>query len=67
MNCTAFTYYVMLIAKRKCAQLHHMLKLLPNVLLLFTNSSQPGWFHVETSMHFLGLQYVNTAGAIKGV
>ena len=55
MNCTAFTYYVMLMAKCMCARLHHALKLLPSALLLRSDSSQPGWFHVETYMCVLGL------------
>ena len=55
MNCAAFTYYVTLIAKHTCALLHHPLKLLPSALLLCIDLSQPGWFHVETYMHVLGL------------
>ena len=43
MNCTAFTYYVTLMAKRTYAWLCHPLKLLPGALLLCTDSSQPGW------------------------
>ena len=63
MNYTAHTYYIMLIAKCTCAWLHHPLKLLPSALLLCTNSSQPGWFHVETYMRVLGLWFANTAAA----
>ena len=55
--CTAMTYYVMLMVKYTCAWLHHPLKLLPSTLLSCTDSSQPGWFHVETHMHVLGLWY----------
>ena len=34
-----------------CTCLHHPLKLLTSaVFLLCTDSSQPGWFHVETYM-----------------
>ena len=65
MNCTAFTYYVTLIAKR--TWLYHPLKLLLSTLLSCTDSSQPGWFYVETYTCFVGLWYVNTAGAIKQV
>ena len=63
MNCTAYTYYIMLMAKCTCTWLHLPLQLLPNVLLLCFDSNKPGWFHVETSMHFLGLWFVNTAAA----
>ena len=44
MNFTAYTYYVMLMAKCMCVWLHHPLKLLTSVLLQCTNSSQPGMF-----------------------
>ena len=47
MNCMAFTYYVMLIAKHTSTGLHHQLKLLPSVLLSCTDSNQPRWFHVD--------------------
>ena len=40
VNCTAFTYYVTLMAKRTSASLHHPLKLLPlSALLSCTDSS----------------------------
>ena len=32
-------------------------------VLSCTNSNQPGWFHVETYMHVLGMWFANTAGA----
>ena len=54
MNCTAYTYYVTLMAKCMCVQLHHLLKLLPSMLLPCTDSSQPGC-HAETYMRVLGL------------
>ena len=44
MNCTAFIYYIMLMAKRTCAWLHHLLKLLLSTWLSCIDSSQPGWF-----------------------
>ena len=28
-----------------------------------TDSSQPGWFHIEIYMHILGLRFANTATA----
>ena len=37
------------------------------MLLLCSDLSQPGWFHVGTYMHVLGLRFANTAGAIKQV
>ena len=55
MNCTAYTYYITLIAKCMCIWLSHLLKLLPSMLLPCTDSSQPGWFHGETYMRVLGL------------
>ena len=60
----ALTYYIMLMAKCMCASL---LELSPSALLSCTDSSQPGWFHVETYMCVLGLWYANTAGAMKQV
>ena len=50
MDCTAFTYYITLMAKRTCAWLHHPLHLLPSVLLQCTDSRC-----------VLGLQFANTA------
>ena len=35
MNCTAFIYYITLMAKCTCASLHHLLKLLPSALLSY--------------------------------
>ena len=62
-NCTAYAYYIMLMAKCTCAWLHHLLKLLLIALFPCTNSSQPGWFHVETYLRVLGLWFLNTAVA----
>ena len=54
-NCTHYTYYITLMAKCTCARLHHLLKLLPTVLLSCTNSSNTGWFHIQTCVcTFLG-------------
>ena len=55
MNCTAFTYYVMLMAKRTCAWLHHPLKLLPlSTLLSCTDSSHQDGFMLRLICMFLG-------------
>ena len=51
MNCTPYTYYVKLMTKCTCAWLHHLLRLLLSSSLLCTDSSQPGWFQVETYAH----------------
>ena len=59
MNCTPYTKssYIMnsclYLLHHTNSQVHVCLiassvKLLPNVLLLCTDSSQPGWFHVDT-------------------
>ena len=57
MYCTAYTCYTTLMAKinARVLELHHLLKLLPSELLPRTDSSQLGWFHVETYMCVLGL------------
>ena len=55
INCMAFTYYITLMVKCTCAWFHHPLKLLPSILLLCTNSSQPGSFNAEAYMHVRGL------------
>ena len=48
----AYTYYVMLMAICMCIWLHHPLKLSTSTAFLpCTNSSQPGWFHVETCLY----------------
>ena len=57
INCTAYTYYVMLMVKCMCTWLHHPLKLLLSVVLACINLNQPGWFHVETYMHVFGLWF----------
>ena len=55
MNCTAFTYYVTLMAKRTCACLHHPLKLLPlSALLSCTDSSQQDGLMLRLVCMFLG-------------
>ena len=47
-----------------CTWLHNPLKLLTSVILLLcTDSSQPGWFHVETCIHVLGSWFSNIAAA----
>ena len=56
-------YYVMIMAKCMFTWLHHPLKLLPSAFLLCIDSSQPGWFHIETYLHVLGLWFANTAVA----
>ena len=56
MNCTDYTYYVMLMVIASSIKI-----ILPSELLPCTGSSQPGWFHVETYMHVLGLYFANTA------
>ena len=63
IECTAFTYYVTLMAKCMCTWLHHPLKLLPSTFLPCTDSIQPGWFNVETYMRVLELWFANTAAA----
>ena len=55
MNCTAFTYYVTLMAKRTCASLHHPLKLLPlSALLSCTISSHQGGLMLRLICKVLG-------------
>ena len=55
MNCMAYTYYVILMAKCTCTWLHHPLKLLTSTMFLpCTDSSKPGWFHVKSHMCILG-------------
>ena len=54
MNCTAFTYYVTLMAKRMCAWLHHPLKLLLSTLLSCTDSSHQDGFMLRLICMFLG-------------
>ena len=55
INCTGYIY-VTLMAKCTCAWLHHLLKLLPSSMFLpCTDSSQPGWFNVETYVSVLRL------------
>ena len=55
MNCTAFTYYVMLMAKRTCGLLHHPLNLLPlSALLSCTDSSHQDGFMLRLICMFLG-------------
>ena len=69
MNCTAFTYYVMPMAKRTCACLivtSVKIITIKCIAVVYKFKSQ-GWFHVETYMHVLGLGYAITAGAIKRV
>ena len=61
MNSTAFTYYITLMAKCTCYLI--AAKLQPSAFLPCTDSSQSGWFHVETCMHVLRLYFANTAGA----
>ena len=52
----SYTYYVTLMAKCMSIWLHHPLKILPSTKFLqCTDSSQPGWLHVETCMRILGL------------
>ena len=52
MNCTTFTYYVTLMAKRTCMCLiASSVKIITKRVLRCTDSSQPGWFHIETYMH----------------
>ena len=64
INCTGYTYYVMLMAKCICNWLHHPLKLLPNTMfLLYTDPSQLEWLYAKTYMHVLGLWSVNTPAA----
>ena len=55
----AYTYCAMLMAKCTCILIASSVKLLPGTLLLCTDSSKPGWFHVETYMHVLGLWFAN--------
>ena len=54
MNCTAFTYYATLMAKRTCAWLHHPLKLLPSALLSCTDSSHQDSLMLRLICMFLG-------------
>ena len=55
MNCTAFTYYVRVMAKRTCASLHHPLKLLPlSALLSCTDSSHQDGLMLRLVCMFLG-------------
>ena len=55
MNCTAFTYYVTLMAKCTCAWLHHPLKLLPlSALLSCTDSSHQDGLMLRLVCMFLG-------------
>ena len=51
----AFTYYVMLMAKRTCASLHHPLKLLPlSALLTCTDSIHQGGLMLRLICKVLG-------------
>ena len=62
INCTAYTYYVMLMTKYTWTWLHHPLKLLPSTMFLpCTDLGQPGWFHDEAYMHVLWLWFANTS------
>ena len=55
MNCTAFTYYVTLMAKHTCAGLHHPLKLLPlSALLSCVDSSHQDGLMLRLVCMFLG-------------
>ena len=42
-------------------------KIITKCIAVVYRFKSPGWFHVETSMHVLGLSYANTAGGIKQV
>ena len=50
MNCTDFTYYVTLMAKRTCAPLHHPLKLPLSAWLSCTNSSHQDGFMLRLTV-----------------
>ena len=55
MNCTAYPYYVTLMAKRMRLIISSVKIINKRKVLLCTYSSQPGWFYVEIYMHVLGL------------
>ena len=70
VNSTAYTYYITIMAKCTCAWLLYLLKLLTRLkhnVLLCTDSSQLGWFHVETYMHVLRLWFASTAAVLKSL
>ena len=56
MNCTAFTYYVMLMAKVHVCLIASSVKIIAikRIAVVYVFKS-PGWFDVETCMHVLGL------------
>ena len=69
MNCMPLTYYVTLMAKlaHVCLIASFVKIITIKRIAVVYRFKSPGWFHVETYMHVLGLSYANTAGAIKRV
>ena len=55
MNCTAFTYYVTLMAKHTCTLIASSVKIITKYVAVVCRLSQPGWFYVEIYMRVLGL------------